>query len=57
MAKAGSAKYQWQIMESLGLENDKIKEFAEADYWLDYFPPLAVEDLNRFGAHVIIIIE
>lgn len=51
-AKAGSAKYQWQIMESLGLGNEEIKKFADTDYWLEYFPPLAVEDLTALGLHV-----
>ncbi|KAJ8930116.1 hypothetical protein NQ314_017127 [Rhamnusium bicolor] len=51
VAKTGSAKYQWQIMQSLGLEDEEIKKFADSNYWLDYFPPLAVEDLNNFGIH------
>ncbi|KAJ8911845.1 hypothetical protein NQ315_003323 [Exocentrus adspersus] len=51
VAKAGLSKYQWQIMESLGLNHDEIKHFADANYWLDYFPPLAVQDLNAFGIH------
>ncbi|XP_018574667.1 leucine--tRNA ligase, cytoplasmic, partial [Anoplophora glabripennis] len=51
VAKAGTAKYQWQIMKSLGLNDGEIKKFADANYWLDYFPPLAVQDLNAFGIH------
>ena len=45
-AKAGTAKYQWQIMHSLGLKDEEIKEFADADYWLDYFPPHCKSDLQ-----------
>lgn len=52
VAKTGSAKYQWQIMQSLGLKDEEIKEFAEAEHWLNYFPPLAVKDLKRIGIHV-----
>lgn len=52
VAKAGSAKYQWQIMQSLGLENDEIRKFADASHWLDHFPPLAVQDLKSIGLHV-----
>lgn len=52
VAKAGAAKYQWQIMQSLGVPDEEIKEFADACYWLDYFPPLAVMDLKRIGIHV-----
>lgn len=51
-AKAGAAKYQWQIMESLGLDADEIKKFADTKYWLEYFPPRAINDLNTFGAHI-----
>lgn len=50
VAKAGSAKYQWQIMQSLGLEDEEIRKFAETDYWLDYFPPRAIGDLKKYGA-------
>ncbi|KAI5702619.1 hypothetical protein M8J76_004345 [Diaphorina citri] len=52
VAKAGSAKYQWQIMQSLGLEDDEIRKFADASHWLDHFPPLAVQDLRSIGIHV-----
>ena len=45
-AKAGTAKYQWQIMHSLGLKDEEIKKFADADYWLDYFPPHCKSDLQ-----------
>lgn len=52
VAKSGSAKYQWQIMQSLGLSDEEIKKFAESAYWLEYFPPLAMKDLKRAGLHV-----
>ncbi|CAD6237682.1 GSCOCG00008299001-RA-CDS [Cotesia congregata] len=52
VAKAGTAKYQWQIMRSLGIEDSEIKKFADASYWLDYFPPRAVSDLKSIGLHV-----
>ncbi|XP_034473062.1 leucine--tRNA ligase, cytoplasmic [Drosophila innubila] len=52
VAKTGTAKYQWQIMQSLGLQDEEIKQFADAEHWLNYFPPLAVQDLKRIGVHV-----
>jgi hypothetical protein len=52
VAKAGSGKYQWQIMQSLGLSDEEIKKFADASHWLDHFPPLAVKDLRSIGIHV-----
>ncbi|XP_078041330.1 leucyl-tRNA synthetase [Augochlora pura] len=52
VAKTASAKYQWQIMQTLGLRDEDIKKFADSTYWLDYFPPLAVQDLKSIGLHV-----
>uniref|UniRef100_A0A8I3X038 Leucine--tRNA ligase, cytoplasmic n=1 Tax=Callithrix jacchus TaxID=9483 RepID=A0A8I3X038_CALJA len=51
-AKAGSSKYQWGIMKSLGLSDEEIVRFSEAEHWLDYFPPLALRDLKRMGLKV-----
>nr|XP_021520665.1 leucine--tRNA ligase, cytoplasmic [Aotus nancymaae] len=51
-AKAGSSKYQWGIMKSLGLSDEEIVKFSEAEHWLDYFPPLALQDLKRMGLKV-----
>ncbi|XP_050503774.1 leucine--tRNA ligase, cytoplasmic [Diabrotica virgifera virgifera] len=51
VAKAGPAKFQWQIMQSIGLDDKDIPKFADALYWCEFFPPKAVEDLNRFGIH------
>lgn len=52
VAKTGGAKYQWQIMQSIGVPEDEIKLFADESHWLEYFPPLAVADLKRMGIHV-----
>lgn len=52
VAKTGAGKYQWQIMQSLGLEDSEIRKFADTDYWLEYFPPLAIDDLKKYGAHI-----
>ena len=51
-AKAGGAKYQWQIMQSIGLTNEEIRKFAHADFWLDYFPPHCKVDLQSMGLAV-----
>ncbi|KAH0956365.1 hypothetical protein HN011_009416 [Eciton burchellii] len=52
VAKADSTKYQWQIMQSLGLSAEEIKKFADAAHWLNYFPPIAMKDLKSIGLHV-----
>lgn len=56
MAKAGSSKFQWNIMKSLGLEDEEIVKFSDAEYWIQYFPPLAVQDLSRIGLYVCTLI-
>lgn len=52
VAKTGSAKFQWQIMQSLGLKDEEIKDFADTGHWLEYFPPLAIQDLKSVGCHI-----
>ncbi|XP_048459558.1 leucine--tRNA ligase, cytoplasmic isoform X1 [Rhincodon typus] len=51
-AKSGGAKFQWIIMKSLGLSDEEIVKFAEAEYWLDYFPVIAVQDLKKMGLKI-----
>ncbi|KAF8357755.1 lars-1 [Pristionchus pacificus] len=52
VAKTGPGKYQWQIMQSLGLEDEEIKKFADANYWLEYFPQHCIDDLKLMGIKV-----
>lgn len=40
-------------MQSLGLTDAEIVKFADANYWLDYFPPLSLKDLKELGVYVI----
>ena len=51
-SKKAGASYQWQIMKLLGLEDEEIKKFSDASYWLEYFPPLAKHDLTKMGLKV-----
>ncbi|GMT20866.1 hypothetical protein PFISCL1PPCAC_12163 [Pristionchus fissidentatus] len=52
VAKTGPGKYQWQIMQSLGMTDEEIKEFADPQHWLNYFPPHCIADLKRMGIKV-----
>uniref|UniRef100_A0A3B3BHU8 Leucine--tRNA ligase, cytoplasmic n=1 Tax=Oryzias melastigma TaxID=30732 RepID=A0A3B3BHU8_ORYME len=52
VAKAGSSSFQWDIMRSLGLNDKEIVRFANAEHWLEYFPPLAIQDLKKMGVKV-----
>lgn len=51
-AKTGTARFQWQIMQSLGLPDDEIARFADASHWLTYFPPYCTSDLQSLGVRV-----
>uniref|UniRef100_A0A1A8DBR4 Leucine--tRNA ligase, cytoplasmic n=1 Tax=Nothobranchius kadleci TaxID=1051664 RepID=A0A1A8DBR4_NOTKA len=52
VAKSGSSTFQWDIMRSLGLNDQEISPFSNAEHWLEYFPPLAVKDLKMMGVKV-----
>lgn len=51
-SKTGPAKYQWEIMQSLDIEDEVISKFQEPYYWLEFFPPVAKEHLKAFGLGV-----
>lgn len=39
-------------MESQGVPYEEIPKFSNPEYWLEYFPPRAIEDLKRLGVKV-----
>jgi leucyl-tRNA synthetase len=51
-AKTVKMKYQFQIMQAIGIPSEEIHKFADPQYWLQYFPPLVIRDLNNFGCRV-----
>ncbi|KAI9038161.1 leucine--tRNA ligase CDC60 [Aspergillus affinis] len=51
-AKTVKMKYQFQIMLAIGLPLEEIHKFADANHWLQHFPPLAIRDLDSLGARV-----
>jgi leucyl-tRNA synthetase len=42
VAKSTGFKYQFQILESIGVPRSEIRRFADPRHWLMYFPPLAI---------------
>ena len=46
-AKSTGHKYQFQIMESIGVPREEIKKFADPYYWLTYFPPITIVSSPR----------
>ncbi|KAK4700721.1 leucyl-tRNA synthetase, partial [Phenoliferia sp. Uapishka_3] len=51
-AKSTGLTYQFQIMESIGVPRAEIKKFADTQHWLDFFPPIAKDDITAFGGRV-----
>ncbi len=51
-AKGGGDVHQWNIMKTLGLSDEEIKEFADPLHWLKYFPPATQADLRSLGIRV-----
>ncbi|KAI3329099.1 leucyl-tRNA synthetase [Xylariaceae sp. AK1471] len=51
-AKSGNAKYQFEIMLSLGIPVEEIHKFADPSHWLHVFPQRCEADLRRVGARV-----
>ncbi|KAF9914119.1 cytosolic leucyl tRNA synthetase [Lobosporangium transversale] len=48
-AKDTGLKYQFQIMEQIGVPREEIHKFADPLYWLSYFPPIATDDAKKVG--------
>lgn len=51
VAKTGGLD-QYDIMLALGIPEEEIPKFTDPTYWLEYFPPLAIQDMKRFGTAV-----
>ncbi|KAK9469425.1 hypothetical protein V1512DRAFT_231898 [Lipomyces arxii] len=51
-AKKGRGKYQFEIMLQLGIPRSDVKQFADPQHWLQYFPPHCITDCNDFGARI-----
>ncbi|KAJ2545736.1 cytosolic leucyl tRNA synthetase [Coemansia sp. RSA 1853] len=51
-AKTGNKKYQFQIMQDQGMSNAEIAKFADAEHWLQHYPPIAIDDLKAMGCKI-----
>jgi leucyl-tRNA synthetase len=51
-AKSTGHKFQFQIMESVGVPKAEIKKFADPYHWHEYFPPIAIDDHGAFGSRI-----
>lgn len=52
LAKTGDAAFQWEILIAMGIKPEDMIPFADPGHWLEYFSPLGVRDLKRFGAPI-----
>lgn len=51
-AKKGTGAYQYNILLKSGIPEAEIAEFRKPGHWLNYFPPLAVRDIQAMGCGV-----
>lgn len=51
-AKAGKAKYQWEILAQSGIPEADIPAFADPLTWLRFFPSEGVADVRALGVKV-----
>jgi leucyl-tRNA synthetase len=45
-------KYQYEILQQLGLTEQQIPDFIDANHWVKFFPPRGREHIKKFGVHV-----
>lgn len=50
--KTGRAKYQFEIMQQLGIPIDEISKFKDPYHWLTFFPPLVEKHVKSLGGRV-----
>ncbi|KAH8899666.1 leucyl-tRNA synthetase [Thozetella sp. PMI_491] len=50
--KKGDAKYQFQVMLSMGIPREEIHKFADANHWLYHFPQAWKDGLVQFGCAI-----
>ncbi|KAJ2591429.1 cytosolic leucyl tRNA synthetase [Coemansia sp. RSA 1722] len=51
-AKFGNTQYTFQILQGQGLSNAEIAKFANAEHWLEHYPPIAMADLDSLGCKI-----
>lgn len=51
-AKTGGEKFQWTILAQQGIPESEIPKFQDTNHWLQFFPPLAKQDLINLGVKV-----
>jgi len=42
---------QYEILQQINISETEIPKFTDPNHWLEFFPPLGMRDLKRFGLH------
>jgi leucyl-tRNA synthetase len=42
---------QYEILMQIGISEEEIPKFKDAQKWLEYFPPIGKSDLQAFGVN------
>lgn len=50
--KSGTAKYQFQIMQAIGIPVDQIYLFADPYHWVKVFPEMGKQHLSKLGLRI-----
>jgi len=51
-AKTIKMRFQFQIMQAIGIPREDIHKFADAEHWFHYFPALCRRDLANLGTRI-----
>jgi leucyl-tRNA synthetase len=51
-SKSVKLRWQFQIMQAIGIPLEEIHKFADPQYWLTYFPPLCKRDCSSLGLRI-----
>lgn len=51
-SKKGVGNTQWEIMRTIGLDDEEIIKFTDPQHWLQYFPVHCKADLDAVGAGI-----
>lgn len=50
--KASSEIYQYDILVESGVSPIEVHKFTDSRHWLEYFPPIAINDLKKLGVSI-----
>jgi len=52
LAKTGGLRFQYRILQAVGVPDTEIPSFTDPFKWLMYWPPIGMQDAKQLGLHV-----